>query len=448
MLVALGLGLKRHWHILLTILLGFMAGWMFPYEEYIYVPLYEFFYEVADMGGQVFIRLITMIVLPLVISSLIIGVSSLGDTRQLGVLGSKVLSLFIMFMVVASLIGTGLGLFFKPGKHVKASIENHQTQLADFSAHQTDVDLALKQNNQDLKQLFFNMIPSNPIESLVKMDLVPVIVFTLLFGVAIAYIGDAGTPLVSFFESVFTATMKLTDWIMVLSPLGVFFLSFVTVTKTGPQVFMELSWFILVMIAAFLVQVLIVFPVALRLLARIDFSQLYSAVSEALMVAFGTASSSATLPVTIACCERQAGISNRIASFVLPTGASINKTGTTMFEVVAVLFLMQAYGVELELPTIILISVFAVIASIGTAGVPSAGIITMAIVLNSIGENFNPNLFPLGIAMLWSVDRVVDMCRTTVNVLSSCVVAAIVAAGEGELNRDVLSNKTAGPGVI
>jgi Na+/H+-dicarboxylate symporter len=178
--------------------------------------------------------------------------------------------------------------------------------------------------------------------------------------------------------------------------------------------------------------------------AKINFMNLYRAVSEAIMVAFGTASSSATLPITIACCERRAGISNRVASFVLPTGASINKTATTMFEVIAVIFLLQAYApasyhLQLTPYTILTICLFSVIASIGSAGVPSGGLITMAIVLNSIGK-FDLEYFAGGMAILWSIDRALDMCRTVVNVISSCTVAALVASSEGELNRDILNH--------
>jgi Na+/H+-dicarboxylate symporter len=196
---------------------------------------------------------------------------------------------------------------------------------------------------------------------------------------------------------------------------------------------------LLVILIGLLVQVLFLFPIMLKLFAKIDAMHLYRAISEAIMVAFGTASSSATLPVTIACCERRAGISNRIASFVLPTGATLNKTGTTMFEVIAVMFLLQANNMPLEWHTLVLIMIFAIVASIGAPGVPSSGLITMAIVLNSIGGGFNTVLS--GIGMLWSIDRALDMCRTVVNVISSSTVAAIVAASEGELNRDILNNR-------
>ncbi len=166
---------------------------------------------------------------------------------------------------------------------------------------------------------------------------------------------------------------------------------------------------------------------------------LYRAISEAMLVGFGTASSSATLPVTLACIERRGGVSNRIASFVLPSGVSMNMNGTTMFEVISVMFLAQLYGIPLHFSTVIAIIVLAVIASIGAAGVPSAGMITMSIILNGIG-GFRPEQVLEGLSFLWAVDRLMDMCRTTVNVIDDCVVAVIIAAQEGELNRELLTS--------
>lgn len=439
-LVALGLGTKRHWHILVAILLGILAG---VYMRYPTSPLepdqFAFIHQFFEIVGQLFIRLISMIVVPLVVSSLIVGVASLGDSRQLGRMSGKVLGYFLFLMTFSAILGAILALFLEPGKQVQ------QVVLA-----QTDPGSILHQLTQtphDLKELFFNMIPLNPMESLAKADLVPVILFTLLFGAAVASLGEACRPIVSFFESLFAATMKLTDWIMVLAVPGVFSLAFITVARSGLDVLSELWMYAIVLLCGLLLQVLVVFPLMLQVLAKINFANLYRAISEALMVAFGTASSSATLPITIACCERRAGISNRIASFVLPTGATINKTATTMFEVIAVIFLAQAYDLHLSLYNIVMIVVFSIIASIGAAGIPSAGLITISIVLNSIGT-VEMSHFAAGIALLWSIDRVLDMCRTVVNVMSSCTVAALVASSEGELNRDVLNNREAWTEVV
>jgi Na+/H+-dicarboxylate symporter len=440
-LVALGLGTKRHWHILVAILLGVLLGISFPYPSILNQPdQYYMIHQFFDVVGQLFIRLITMIVVPLVVSSLIVGVSSLGDSRQLGRMGGKVLFYFLLLMGISALLGAGLALWLNPGAQLQ------QNFLANTDT--ASIIQALQQvPNQDLQTMFFNMIPRNPMESLAKADLVPVILFTLLFGAAVASIGEAGKPIINFFESLFTATMKLTDWVMILAVPGVFSLAFITVAKSGLGVFGQLWIYAVAILLGLLIQLFIIFPLMLKFLARINFMNVYRAISEAIMVAFGTASSSATLPITIACMERRAGVSNRIASFVLPTGATINKTATTMFEVIAVIFLMQAYHIPITPDKVGIIVLFSIIASIGAAGVPSAGLITIAIVLNSIGH-YEMDYLAGGIAMLWSIDRVLDMCRTVVNVVSSCTVATLVASSEGELNRDILNNHDAWTEVV
>lgn len=437
-LVALGLGTKRHWHILVAICLGVVLGVTLPYPTLpTEMDSYGFIHEFFDIIGQLFIRLITMIVVPLVVSSLIVGISSLGDARQLGRMGGKVLGYFFFMMALSAFLGVGIAYLLEPGSQLQVS--RTLTQV-----HEINILEQLHASPHTLQSLFFNMIPRNPVESLANADLVPVIIFTLLFGAAVASIGESGKPIVSFFEALFSATMKLTDWLMVLAVPGIFSLAFITVAKSGVGIFTDLWLYCLAILSGLIIQIFIICPILLRVVAKINFMNLYRAISEAIMVAFGTASSSATLPITIACCERRAGISNRVASFVLPTGASINKTATTMFEVIAVIFLIQAYApqsyhLQLTPYTIFTICLFSMIASIGAAGVPSAGLITMAIVLNSIGK-FDLEYFAGGMAILWSIDRALDMCRTVVNVISSCTVAALVASSEGELNRDILNH--------
>jgi proton glutamate symport protein len=426
LLVALGLGTKRHWHILFAIVLGVVAGLVFAGEDY--RPLQNVFQGVA----QIFLRLITMIVLPLVVSSLVVGIASLGDHRQLGRLASKVLFWFVGLMAISALMGAGLAYYFTPGQNLVSLVTHHTGDVSQAIA--TNVHKV-----PDLSVLFFNMIPQNPIAALANGELVPVIFFTLIFGFAIAYVGDAGKPLLTLFESLFTTTMKITDWVMVLSVPGIFALTFVSVATSGLDAFTKLMPYILVLLMGMFLLLFVVFPLVLRVFARVDFIYVYRAISEAIMVAFGTASSSATLPITIACCERRAGISSRIASFVLPTGVTINKTATTMLEVVAVLTLLQAYNIAVSPEMLLLVVCFAIIASVGTAGVPSGGLITISIVLNSIGMVSQEMLG--GIALLWSIDRVLDMCRTVVNVVGTCTVATVVASQEMELNRDILTNK-------
>ncbi len=445
LLMAVFFGVKRHWHILIAILLGLGAGLLFYNNHWADDSRGVFLLQFFEFIGEVFIRLITMIVIPLVVSSLIVGVSSLKDTRQLGRMGGKVFSLFLLLMVVAAVLGAGLSLVLQPGEGMQAHIQdidivtqqvNAQSMIGDVKVE----DLNVKVNAGAVRELLLEMIPANPIQALSSNNLVPAIVYTLALGFALVFIGQAGKPLIAFFESLFTATMKLTDWVMMMAVPGVFSLTFFTVATSGMDAFVKLMPYVGVVLTGLLIQIVIVFPLLLQLMARVDALNVYRAISEAILVAFGTASSSATLPITIANCELRAGISNRVASFVLPTGASINKTATTTFEVVAVMFLAQAYGVTLDLPAVLLIMVLSIVASVAAAAVPSAGLITMSIIIGSLGKGFSMELFAGGVALLWSIDRVLDMCRTVTNVVSSVTVATIVAASEGELKRDLLNN--------
>jgi proton glutamate symport protein len=436
-LVALGLGAKRHWHVFFAIVLGALVGVLLPYNS----THPDFLHQTFEVIGQMFIRLVAMLAIPLVISSLIIGVTSLGDGRQLGKMGIKTIFYFGVTMLVAATVGAIVAYFIHPGTYFPASL-NITSGITPFHVEQPVGPLSLQ-------QMFLNLVPQNPFESLAKRDLVPVIIFTLMFGTAMAFIGDTARPFIAFFEAIFAATMKIVDWVMIFAVPGVFSLTF-----TAMSHFAEISHgsmsalfdllekfmpFVLSVLIALLIQAFVVFPTMLYFLARINFIDLYWAISEALLVAFGTASSSATLPVTLASIERRGGVSNRVASFVLPAGVSMNLNGTAIFEVVAVMFLAQLYGVPTSLATIISIIVLAIIASIGAAGVPSAGMITMSIVLNGVG-GFRPDQVAAGLSLLWVVDRVLDMCRTTVSVMSDCVVASIIAAGEGELNREMLAS--------
>jgi Na+/H+-dicarboxylate symporter len=368
------------------------------------------------------------------------------DGRSLGRFGGRVLGWFILMMSLSALVALGLGQFLHPGENLKLLLQDPHSVLKTLSVqHQVDVT-HLTQQAPSLKNLLLNLIPKNPMEALAKGEMVPLVLFTIFFAGALSKVGEAGRPLIGFFESIFATTMKLTDWVFVLAVPGVFSLTFISVALAGPQIFKILAPYTLVVVTGLLIQTFVMIPLLLKFVAKVNFLQFYRAISEAIMVSFGTASSSATLPVSIACCENRVGVSHQVASFVLPTGASINKTGTTLFEVIAVLFLAQAFGLELTLWKQFLIVVFSILASIATPGVPSAGLITMAIVINSIGEDFKP-LFG-GIALLWPIDRILDMLRTAINVISSCTVATLVSAQEGDLNYDIINGSDEWENVI
>lgn len=426
-LVALGLGAKRNWHIFFAIVLGFIFGIVFPATKYALMTNILFFI------GQAFVRLIQMVVFPLITSAILVGIASLGDGRQLGKIGVKMVFYYVLVSLAAVTIGAFLALSLSPGTGITGFIESSKA-----SEIQQMVTHHVHEQKSHMTDMYLNMIPKNPIESTAKGDLVPILIFLIIFGAGLASIGEMGRPIVSFFEGLFAVTMKVTDWIMVLAPPGIFAMTASSVASYGASIFSHVGLFMSIIVVGTLLQLLVVYPLILRIFAKINFVDLYRAVAEAMMVAFGTASSSATLPVTIACCERRAGISNKICSFVLPLGATMNMDGTALFQTVAVIFLTQAYGIPLDPFMVIQIAIFAMIASSTSAGIPGAGIITVALILNSLG--LNPEHLIQGFAFLFAIERVSDMFRTLANVTSDTVVAAAVAANENEIDRSVLES--------
>lgn len=427
-LIALGLGIKRNWHIFFGIILGIVVGIFLHGHEY---PLVS---TVLTFIGQVFIRLIQMVVIPLVVSAIVIGITSIGDNKQLGKFGTKMIVYYGIITSIAVAIGAVLALIFKPG--VGAA---HYIAANAASEVQASVAAAMEQQHNVLN-IFLGFIPSNPMHSFAAGDMVPIIVFVLIFAVALAKVGDVNRPIVSFFESVFAATMKITDWIMYFAAPGVFALTASAVSSFGIDIFTSISKYLLVLFIGFMLQLCVVYPLFLKFFSKVNIGMLYSAVAEAMMVAFGTASSSATLPLTIACCEKR-GISHKIASFVLPLGATLNMDGTALLQTVAVIFLAQAYGVALTPFLIIQIALLAIIASSTCAGIPGAGLITIALILNGMG--LSPEQLVAGFAFLFTIERITDMMRTLVNVTSDAVVVAAIADNENEINYDLLNNPAA-----
>ncbi len=428
-LIALGLGIKRNWPIFFGIIAGIVVGiFLHAHPSALISSLLTFI-------GQVFIRLIQMIVIPLVISAIIIGITSIGDNKQLGKFGSKMILYYGIITTAAVTIGTVLALIFKPGYGAA-----HYIAANTASEVQASVATAMSQQQGHLLSMFLDFIPSNPLAALASGNMVAIIVFVLIFAIALAKVGDVNRPIVSFFESIFAATMKITDWIMVLAAPGVFALTASAVSSFGMNIFASIGKYLLVLAIGFFIQMFVVYPIFLKCFSKVSIWMLYSAVAEALMVAFGTASSSATLPLTIACCEKR-GISHKISSFVLPLGATLNMDGTALLQVVAVIFLAQAYGVPLSAFLLVQIALLAIIASSTSAGISGAGLITIALILNGMG--LSPEQLVAGFAFLFTIERVTDMMRTLVNVTSDAVVVAAIADNENEINYDLFNNPEA-----
>lgn len=428
-LIALGLGIKRNWHIFFGIIAGILVGiFLYSHPNALVANILTFI-------GQIFIRLIQMVVIPLVVSAIIIGITSVGDNKQLGKFGSKMILYYGILTTVAVTIGSALALLVKPGTGAAHYIASNIA-----SDVQTSVATAMQEQQGNILNLFLSFIPNNPFEAVASGNMVPIILFVLMFALALSKVGDVNRPIVSFFESVFAATMKITDWIMLFAAPGVFALTASAVSSFGGGIFSAISKYLMVILVGFAIQMFIIYPVFLKCFSKVSAAMLFSAIAEAMMVAFGTASSSATLPLTIACCEKR-GISHKISSFVLPLGATLNFDGTALLQTVAVIFLAQAYQVHLTPFLVVQIAVLAIIASSTCAGIPGGGLITIALILNGMG--LSPEQLVAGFAFLFTIERLTDMFRTTLNITSDAVVAATIADNENEINYDLLNNPAA-----
>ncbi len=434
--IALGLGIKRNWHIFLGLILGIILGIFLNakkgYFELTNPLVYSGVIATLNFVGQAFIRLIQMVVIPLIFSAIVIGITSIGDSKQLSKLGIRMLLYYGIITVLAVIVGTFLSLLVKPGIGVQSLISAQSA-----SDIQGFVNSALEAQSGNLSNIFLNLIPQNPIAAFAQADMIPIIIFIVIFSIALSKVGEINRPVISFFESIFASTMKVTDWIMYLAAPGVFALTASAIASYGITIFDSIAKLAIVLLVGFGIQFFIIYPLLMKIFSKVPVMLYYSAIAEAMMVAFGTASSSATLPLTIACCEKR-GISNKVASFVLPLGATLNMDGSALFQVVCVFFLMQAYGVALEPVQIILIAALAIVSSSTCAGIPGAGLITIALILNGLG--LTPNQLVEGFAFLFAFERIFDMFRTLNNVTSDAIIAGIIADNENEFNYDLLLN--------
>lgn len=434
-LIALGLGIKRNGHIFLGLIAGIILGIAMHGYNASHEPtaLYNTLFGILNFIGQAFIRLIQMVIIPLIFSAIIIGISSIGDNKQLGSFGVKMIFYYTILSIAAVVIGTTMAITLHPGDGVHSFISEQSSVAA-----QQVVSEAVQQQKGHLSEIFINLIPSNPMKAFAQGEMIPIIVFIMVFAIALAKVGEINRPVVSFFESIFAATMKVVDGIMYLAAPGIFALMATAIASFGITVFTSISKYFLAILIGFAIQLFVVYPIVMKIFSKVPIKLFFASIAEAMMVAFGTASSSATLPLVIACCEKR-GISHKVCSFVLPLGVTLNFDATAMFQVIAVFFLTQAYGVTLEPLQMIQVAVLAIVASSTCAGIPGGGIITIALVLNGLG--LTPTQMVEGFAFLFAVDRIVDMFRAMLNVTSDAVVTAVIADNENELNYDMLTNE-------
>lgn len=373
--------------------------------------------------GDVFIRLIRMIVVPLVFFTLVAGIFAMGDPNKLGTIGAKAFALYLVTTFFANLTGIAMGLAFTPGIGVDLG----------------GADPRVMSDAEPLADRLINIIPTNPFEALVNGDMLAVIFFSLLFGVGILMAREEGVLAGRFFEAVSVGILKLTHLIMELAPFGVFgLIAYVAGTK-GIETFTAILSLTLAVYIGCALHMVIVYGLMIRFVARLPLINFYRGILDAIMVAYSTSSSSATLPVTLAAVNENLGVEKSVAGSVLPLGATINMDGTSLYLGIVALFAAQAFGYQLELHHFLLIALTAALASIGTAAVPSASLFLLPIVLDVFGAS--PEHIAIVIGFIFPFDRILDMMRTAVNVTGDAAVAILVAKSEGQLDEDIYRSK-------
>jgi proton glutamate symport protein len=416
--------IKLHWWILIGMVLGALAGSLVNAVHGPEVAPTTGVYHAFDGLSRIFLKLLKMIVVPLVFFSLVSGMLGMGSLSQLGRMGIKTFALYVTTSLLAILTGLTLVNTIRPGVGLGIEIPTEAV------THETP---------QSFWDVLVEMVPDNVVGAAARFDLLGVIIFALLFGAFLLTLrGERKRTLVSFMEGGSEVMMRMTGFIISLAPVGIGALVARLVSSTGLEVFYEMRWYVVTVFLGLAIHVLVTLPLLLVLVLRYNPYPFLTAMSPALVTGFSTASSSGTLGVTLERAEHGAGISNRVASFVLPLGATINMDGTALYEIVSVLFIAQVHaGVDpnftLTLGQQLLIVFLGLTVSIGAAGIPHAGLVMMVIILQAVG-------LPLEYTgLIWTVDRILDMCRTATNITSDSSIAMIVAHTEGEVDASVLA---------
>lgn len=382
----------------------------------------ETFIEFFKIIGAIFIASLKMLVVPLVLVSLICGTCSLGDLSKLGRLGGKAIALYLLTTCIAISVAMTFAIYLEPG------VGLDQLSESTFQAKESP----------SFADTVINMFPSNPISAMAEGNMIQVIVFAILFGIAMVASGEPGKRLLSLFQDLNDVILRLILLLMNLAPYGVFCLIAKLTTEIDISSLVNLALYFAVVLAALFFHAFVNFTILLKLFTGLNVTPFYTKMRDAALFAFSTSSSNATMPITMETATKKLGVNNNIASFTVPLGATINMDGTAIMQGVATVFIAQAFNVDLTLMNYITVIVTATLASIGTAGVPGVGIIMLAMVLEQVG-------LPLeGIAIVLGVDRLLDMTRTAVNVTGDCMVSIIVAKSEGEFNQRTFEDHRAG----
>ena len=419
--------LALHWKIIIGMVLGVVYGLVAAQLGWV-----DFTNNWVKPWGVIFINLLKLIAVPLVFASLIKGVSSLSDISRLSRIGSKTIGTYLVSTVIAVTFGLLLVNIVQPGKSFS---EEKRLELKEKYASKAGEKIASAEHVKDEGPLQFvvDVVPSNFIQAAGNnRNMLQVIFFAILFGIAMVMLPSEKTTYVKgFFDGVNDIILQIVDIIMLGAPYGVFALLGGLVVDFGAsaELFQALGIYSITVIAGLLLMILLVYPMFLKMFTKIKYLDFFKGIAPAQMLAFSTSSSAATLPVTMERCEDHLGVSEEVSSFVLPLGATINMDGTSLYQSVAAVFIAHAFGYDLDLAQQLTIVLTATLASVGAAAVPGAGMVMLVIVLSAIGID------PEGIALIFAVDRILDMLRTVVNVTGDATVATVVATTEGQIRE-------------
>jgi len=394
--------------IVIGMLLGITVGIIFGEDAVVLKPI-----------GSFFVNTIKMLIVPLVFCSIIVGITSMQDTSKMGRIGFKAVMFYLISTAVAISIGLVLGNVLQPGAGL--GLVAQQAEVVKATPSLADTLVAL--------------VPTNPVSALAQGHILQIIVFAVALGVSLTLIGEKGKPAVAVFESLAEAMYKLTDLVMKLAPYGVFALMAWVAGKYGLTLLLPLMKVIGAVYLGSILHVLGVYSALIVFIAKLSPVQYFRGIVDAQVVAFTTTSSAGTLPVSMKCAREKLGVSKGVSSFVLPLGTTINMDGTALYQGVTTLFVAQAFGIDLGMPEYITIILTATLASIGTAGVPGAGLIMLTLVLTTVGLPVE------GVALIAGIDRILDMARTTVNISGDIAASVIIAKSEKELDTTIYNAK-------
>ena len=406
--------------ILIGMVLGLIFGLILNF--YVHDPFIKdviFMDNIFNLGGNLFIKLMKMLVVPLVFCSIIVGVASISDIKTLGSIGGTTIVIYLITTAIAVSVALTIGLLIKPGLGLNMVNVAQNTNL---TVNQTMVDTLL------------NMVPDNPINSLASGDMLPVIIFAVLLGIILAKLKEESNLISEFFTQGNKIMMEMTSIVMKFAPIGVFCLMAKTFGSLGMEGILPLSKYFICVIIGLLIQAFIVYPSLLVIFTRLNPIKFFKRFIPVMFFSFSSSTSIATIPLNLDKLSEM-GVSRDVSSFTIPLGATINMDGTAIMQGVAVMFAAQAYGIDLGTSALLTVIFTAVMASIGTAGVPSVGLVTLTMVFNSIGLPIE------AIGIIFGIDHILDMFRTAVNITGDAICTIIVSFRNKALNIDVFNQK-------